>query len=124
MWLSGLALEPKAIAPFRFGIASQKRWKVKHVHNNHKWFYHLANVLTPEVLPELQNMATLLDVVRLRGDTTDSIRLCFSATGEYTTKSAYLLQFEGSTTSNTAPIIWKGWGPGKCRQFLWMASLD
>jgi hypothetical protein len=43
---------------------------------------------------------------------------------EYTASSAYLLQFEGSISSDLATIIWEGWALGKCRFFIWTAAMN
>jgi hypothetical protein len=50
-------------------------------------------------------LAMLTDGVTLNDGTRDSIRWRFDASGEYTAKSTYLLQFEGSIPSDIAPLI-------------------
>ena len=47
--------------------------------------------------------------VTLNPDVTDTIRWRFEPSGEYTARSAYRIQFEGSTISVTAPLIYLGW---------------
>jgi hypothetical protein len=121
-WLHGRA--PCDIAPALFKIALRKHRTVKDALTNHKWVSDLSRGLQPEMLQELMELALLTDGVTLNDGTRDSIRWRFDASGEYTAKSAYLLQFEGSIQSNIAPLIWKGWAPGKCRFFLWTAELS
>jgi hypothetical protein len=76
------------------------------------------------MIEELTRLAALLDEVDLNDELQDTIKWRFDTSGEYTASSAYLLQFEGSTTSSIAPLLWKGWAPGKCRFFLWTAELN
>ena len=74
-----------------------------------KWILDLNRGLQPEMLEELISLATMLDDVTLNPDVTDTIRWRFEASGEYTARSAYRIQFEGSTISVTAPLIYLGW---------------
>lgn len=121
-WLFGLA--PGEIAPSLFSITTRKRRSVKDAMNNQQWLLDLNRGLQPEMLQALIRLATLLDEVTLQHGVQDSIRWRFDASGVYTASTAYLMQFRGSVQSDTAPFIWEGWAPGKCRFFLWTASLN
>jgi hypothetical protein len=121
-WLHGFA--PRDIAPSLFSIACRKRRTVKEALCNQRWLLDLSRGLLPEMLPELNTLALLLDEVALNEDVHDAIRWRFSASGEYTASSAYLLQFEGSIGSDMAPLIWEGWALGKCRFFIWTAAMN
>jgi hypothetical protein len=121
-WLQERA--PREIAPSLFKIASRKRRNVKDALCNQRWFLDLNRGEQPEMIYELTELATLLQEVTLNENAHDSIRWHFEASGEYLARSAYLLQFEGSISSDIAPMLWEGWSPGKCRFFLWTAELN
>ncbi|XP_071681789.1 uncharacterized protein [Lolium perenne] len=89
-----------------------------------RWFSDLSRGLTFDMQPELLNLARLIDDVQLNATVTDSIRWRGEASGEYTTRSAYLLQFSGSISSDFCTSIWQCWAPGKCKFFMWTAALD
>jgi hypothetical protein len=40
--------------------------------------------------------------------------------GEYSAKSAYSVQFEGSMKSTFPSRVWKVWAPSQCKFFLWL----
>ena len=46
----------------------------------------------------------------------------FSATGKYSTKSAYEALFIQATQFRPWERIWKSWAPGKCKFFMWTAA--
>jgi len=46
----------------------------------------------------------------------------FSATGQYSTKSAYKALFIGSTHFSPWERIWKSWAPSKCKIFMWIVA--
>jgi hypothetical protein len=76
------------------------------------------------MLPELLILARFLDEVHLNDDSVDNIRWRFEASGEYTARSAYLIQFSGAISSDYTTSIWKCWASGKCKFFMWTAVLD
>jgi hypothetical protein len=120
-WLHGTS--PWEIAPALYSIATRKKQKVKEAMQNHKWILDLSRGLEPDMLPEFTRLALMLDDVNLE-DVQDSIRWRFSSSGEYTASSVYLLQFEGSISSDLATTIWDGWALGKCHFFIWTAAMN
>ena len=50
----------------------------------------------------------------------DSISWRSTTSGEYSTSSAYSLQFAGSTLSSMDSLVWKAWAPPKCNFFAWL----
>jgi hypothetical protein len=50
----------------------------------------------------------------------DKITWKLTSHDEYTARSAYKAQLLGTTTSNFNAIIWKSWGPRKCKTFAWL----
>ena len=59
------------------------------------------------------------DILLSKEDNQHSWRL--EGSGQFTSKSAYLAFFNGSTTFEPWLRIWKTWDPGKCKVFLWLA---
>jgi hypothetical protein len=52
----------------------------------------------------------------------DSILWKWTASGSYTTKSAYAVQFQGTFCSFNAQAIWKAYAEGKHRIFVWLLA--
>jgi hypothetical protein len=58
--------------------------------------------------------------VSLVQNTEDHIDLIYNASGEYFVVSAYQIQFMGHTCFNIKALMWKPWGPSKCKLFAWL----
>ena len=121
-WLQGLA--PRELAPSLYAAAKRKDRRVREALQDQRWLLDLSHGLSEEMLPELLNLARLLDDVQLNDGTPDSIRWRLEASGEYSARSAYLAQFAGATATDHTATIWKCWAPGKCKFFMWMATLN
>jgi hypothetical protein len=52
----------------------------------------------------------------------DDIVWRLTANGEYTSKTAYEIQFLGSIASNMNKMVWKVWAPPKVKFFAWLAT--
>jgi hypothetical protein len=120
-WLQGMA--PKDIAPSLFAIASRKNRTVKMALQSDTWLSDLKYGLSHDLMPELVALAQLIDEVQLIDGFSDSIRWRLEDSGEYTAKSAYLVQFSGAISSNLTTTVWHCWAPGKCKFFMWTAAL-
>ena len=79
---------------------------VKHALCGERWFKDLAFSIRSDMFPKLSRLAVLTDEITLNAEAQDTIRWCFSESGTYTAKSAYLRRFEGATRSTISPIIW------------------
>jgi mannosylglycoprotein endo-beta-mannosidase len=119
-WLQGMA--PRELAPALYMIAARKNRSVQQALANDKWLLDLRHGLTTDVLPELINLARMIDEVHLDATTRDTIRWRLDASGEYTAKSAYLMQFTGAIDTDFCTSIWRCWAPGKCKFFMWTAA--
>ena len=60
--------------------------------------------------------------VELREDIEDKIAWKLTANGEYSAKSAYEVQFLGSTACPMYKSVWKAWAPPKVKFFAWLAT--
>jgi hypothetical protein len=120
-WLHGQC--PKTIAPALFKISARKNRTVHEALLEETWLTDLVKGLNDQILPELTRLATLLDEVQLHEGQDDAICWRFTESLEYSARSAYLLQFEGSIPTENYNLIWRAWAPEKCRFFAWTAAL-
>ena len=68
-----------------------------------------------EVLVEYLQLWDLLEGVELQSEIEDTHIWNFSASGNFTTKSAYEALFIGSIHFEPWERIWKTWAPSKCK---------
>jgi hypothetical protein len=121
-WLGGR--KPIDIAPLIFNSSKRKNWKVAQALNDRAWIakIDLGKPFTADHLRQFVELWTLLNTVTLRHDIDDDIIWRLTPHGGYTTKSAYELQFFGSTASAMDKYIWKAWAPPKVKFFAWLAN--
>ena len=81
-----------------------------------------AHDLTLPLLDEFVNLWGLIDEVNFDSNNQepDAIRWTRTASGEYTTKSAYEMQFEGGILLTFPKLVWNIWAPSKCKFFMWL----
>jgi hypothetical protein len=60
--------------------------------------------------------------VHLHEEVADDISWKLTANGQYLAKSAYELQFSGSTFSSLHKSVWKVWAPPKVKFFTWLLT--
>jgi hypothetical protein len=65
-----------------------------------------------------------LQVVHLHPDVKDSITYKWASNVEYTTKSVYQIQFDGSYNTFRNNMIWKAKAENKCELFTWTLEKD
>ena len=58
----------------------------------------------------------------LHEDIEDDISWKLTASGEYSAKTAYEVQFLGSSSSIIYKPVWKAWAPPKVKFFAWLAT--
>jgi hypothetical protein len=75
-----------------------------------------------EVLLEYLQLWELLEGLELQPEVEDTHISQFSTSGNFSTKSAYEAFCIGSIQFKSWERIWKSWGPGKCRFFLWTVA--
>lgn len=110
---------PKDIAPSCFRLAKRKQRKVQVVLLGNKWLASFRQFSTVKEIHELVHLGSLLQDVNLSA-IPDDISWKWNEAGIYTSKSAYLFQFEGSFASINFSSIWKAPAEPKTR-FFWMA---
>jgi hypothetical protein len=89
-----------------------------------RWITDIKGALTLEVLAEYLELWEVLSNFSLQTEVEDVHAWQFSASGQYTTKSAYDALSIGATGFGPWKQIWKSWAPGKCKFFLWTAALN
>lgn len=114
-------MAPRDIAPRLFGAASRKECTVYEALSRDNWLHDLDRNWRDDMIEELINLSSLLSQTQLNPLLEDHITWKFTDDGSYSTRSAYLLQFEGMIKSHLYNSVWRGWAPAKCKIFLWMA---
>ena len=91
------------------------------LHSNN-WIREIRNTpaLSLTHFAEFVQLWVLVQPTVLHNDRPDTIIWKLSATGEYSTASAYKAQFIGSTTTPNLARIWRTWAPPKCKFFAWL----
>nr|CAD40511.2 OSJNBa0050F15.5 [Oryza sativa Japonica Group] len=97
---------PKDIAPSCFRLAKRKQRKVQVELVGNKWLASFRQFSTVKEIHELVHLGSLLQDVNLSA-IPDDISWKWNEVGIYTSKSAYLFQFEGSFASINFSSIWK-----------------
>jgi len=116
-WLDGRA--PIDIAPGLYKLAWRKHRKVKEELQDQKWTRGLWRMTTVQEMAEFVILWDLVQQVQLT-DGTDEIRWRWTADGIYTSKSAYLAQFNGSYSTYNGNDLWKAQAEGKHKFFSWL----
>jgi hypothetical protein len=111
------------IAPLVFAKSKRKNWKVHNALKDNAWVgkIELGMDFSFQHLSQFINLWGLLQEVHLVEDVEDSIVWKLTENGQYSSKSAYNLQFLGSTLSPLYHSVWKAWTPQKFKTFAWTA---
>jgi len=86
------------------------------------WIRDIAYNLTHDLLKEYFDLWTAIDSIRpdLDESSEDTIVWTLESSGQYSSKSAYAIQFAGQVQSSFPALIWNAWAPPKCKFFLWL----
>jgi hypothetical protein len=84
------------------------------------WIKDVAYNLNNDLLTEYFRLWDLLQSLEIDLNSTESDHICWTleASGKYTARSAYSIQFSGNIASNFPKLIWKAWVPPKCKFFV------
>ena len=86
---------------------------------DNKWISHILPILTTGEIHEYVQLWETVQHIELDADREDDIVWRWTAEGEYTTKSAYRIQFEGMFSKLKIMPIWKAKAEPKCKFFVW-----
>ena len=95
----------------------EKKLSVQAALKENRWIAHISSLITPqEIMEYLVALWEFVGHTQLQENMEDSIRWRWTTDGEYTAKSAYLIQFQGTFSKLKLMPIWKA--QPKCRFFL------
>ena len=75
-----------------------------------------------EVLSEFLDIWDLVQETLLLPEVEDVHKWKLDISGQFSTKSAYEALFLGAVQFEPSTLIWKNWGPRKCKFFLWLVA--
>jgi hypothetical protein len=116
-WVDGRT--PKNIAPTLYKKAKRKNLSVRKAIQDNRWISHITPLNTTQEIREYVTLWEAIGQTQLHEDREDSIRWRWTIDGEYTTKSAYDIQFQGSFSKLRILPIWKAKAEPKCKFFAW-----
>lgn len=108
--------------PELFGHCTRKNLTVAQAIGDGRWIRHLKRNLSAQATREFTALWTAINNTVLR-DESDRVSWKWTADGEFSSKSAYLIQFQGCIRAGFGNFIWKSDAPGKCKIFAWLAML-
>jgi hypothetical protein len=104
-WANGKTL--KSMVPSLFLKSKQKRLTVQMAVQEYRWINHILPILNSQEMMEYMALWEQVGMVQLEEGMEDTIRWRWTPDGEYTTRSAYQIQFEGSYNKLKLLPIWK-----------------
>jgi len=110
---------PKSIAPTLFKKAKGENLSVHAALKENCWIAHISPIITPQETKEYIALWEFVGHTQLQENMEDSIRWRWTMDGEYTAKSAYLIQFQGTFSTLKLMPVWKAKAEHKCRFFAW-----
>jgi hypothetical protein len=121
-WLDGT--KPIDVAPLIYESSKRKNWKVAQALHQDAWIakIDLQRTFYLDHFMQFVDLWTRLTTIHLNPGVSDEISWKLTANGLYSTKSAYEMQFFGSTTSPLNKMVWKAWAPPKIKFFAWLAN--
>ena len=120
-WIAGCPL--RAAFPLLHVSSRRKGRSVAQALAGHRWVADIRrqNPSQPFLLEFLAAWRLLLGAAeRIQPDVDDSITWTANASGDYSAKSAYHLQFEGRQHSHMELTVWRAWAPPKQKFFAWL----
>jgi len=116
-WVQGMV--SKSFAPNLFNKVKRKHITVQKALQDSRWISHITPILSIDELQEYVQLWEAVQQIQLDTNRDDKIIWRWTTDGEYTSKGAYHIQFEGSYTKLRIMPIWKTKAEPKCRFFVW-----
>jgi hypothetical protein len=117
-WLDGEA--PATLYPTLYKHSKRKNRTVNDALAEERWIRDVDYSMTATLVHEFVSLWFRLQGIAVQPAQEDKITWLHSSDGQYTTRSAYKIQFLGMTSSMTAETTWKTKAPPKCRFFTWL----
>jgi hypothetical protein len=117
-WLNGVA--PATMFPSLYQHSKRKGRTVAEAMANRNWIGDLMHNLMAALLIKYTLLWELVDASHYDQHDQEEDFIIWSLTGdaEYSAKSAYSVQFEGSVKSTFPSKLWKVWAPSQCKSFF------
>jgi hypothetical protein len=105
-----------------FQHSKQKNRSVADAVHNENWIRDIMHAMTPALLIQYVMLWILIDAIPFNPEdaSEEEIVWCRTVNDEYSARSTYDLQFEGSQLSAFTSIVWKVWAPSRCNFFIWL----
>lgn len=116
-WAQGKTLNNLAATLLR--KAKRKNIRVQMALQENKWISHITSIQTAVEIHKYVLLWALVQQIELEDKREDSIVWRWTEDGEYTSKSAYRIQFQGTFCKLRIIPIWKAKAEPKCRFFAW-----
>lgn len=116
-WLQGSTA--KNLAPNLFSKAKRKQITVHKALQSNKWISHISPITSVVEFQEYVQLWEKVQEIQLDNNSEDTIIWRWTSDREYSSKSAYRVQFEGSYSKLRIMPIWKAKAESKCRFFAW-----
>jgi hypothetical protein len=85
-----------------------------------KWVSHISPIQSDDELHQFIELWEKLTTINRLEDSEDEIKWRWTIDGQYTTQSAYRIQFVGRHKKPATTPIWKARAEPKCRIFAWI----
>jgi hypothetical protein len=119
-WLDGMS--SAAMFPALFKQSKRKNCSVADAMENDNWIRDIMQNISAKLFVDYVMLWILVDDAAL--DPTqqeeDTITWTRTASGEYSAKSAYRMQFYDSVESTYPTKVWQVWAPSRCKFFIWL----
>jgi hypothetical protein len=116
-WINGDTA--KNLAPHLYQKTCRKKITVQKALANNKWIDHIYPPTTQAEINDFVHLWEAIKDIQLNPEVEDEIKWRWTENGEYTARSAYLIQFEGTFSKIRIAPIWKANTEPKCRFFAW-----
>jgi hypothetical protein len=123
-WVHGQSLA-KLVRNLFGGLSSRaKKRTMFDATTDLRWVGDIRGALTVTVWAGYLGVWDLTSLLVLQPEVEDSHIWRFSASGQYSSKSAYEAMFIGAIQFGAWERIWQIWAPGKCKFFMWLVAHD
>jgi hypothetical protein len=109
----------KSLASGLYKKSKRKKLTVHEALQQNRWIAHILLLQSSQEIHKFVKLWELLTGVHLVDNTEDTISWRWTTNGDYTTKSAYRIQFEGCYSKLKLSPIWKAKAEAKCHFFAW-----
>jgi len=123
-WMKGTTLS--SLFALLYSHSKSKNLTVAAAMEDDHWIADIDHNLTAPLIDDFVNLFTMLREAELNLNTEDldSITWRYTANSEYSSRLAYLLQFEGAMCSDMGSYVWNIKVVPRCKFFMWLLLRD